>query len=76
MSANKSREPRGSAVKHLHPAIGMVLAEAFVRARSNGSRLVVNKLDGVCLRSYKPEPDERRLNVDVVNGIVQRAWYG
>lgn len=54
----------------------MVLAEAFVRARSNGSRLVVNKLDGVCLRSYKPEPDERRLNVDVVNGIVQRAWYG
>lgn len=52
---------------------GMVLAQAFVVARSAGYKLHVHKHDGVP-RDISQRPGEASIMVDVVSGIVKKSW--
>lgn len=63
----------GLAAKVAHEITGMMLAQAFVVARSAGLELCVNKLDGI------PHPHVNRsvadqVVVDVVGGFVKKSW--
>lgn len=54
---------------------GMILAGAFVKAKSAGLKFRV-----MCYNGQEASPsvdnDKFRLNVDVMNGIVAKAWLG
>jgi len=52
----------------------MMLAEAFVVARTAGCRLVVNKLDGVPHHPAWSGRGDQAVFVDVALGIVRRSW--
>ncbi len=51
----------------------MVLAMAYMKAKSHGLRLRVCKYDGV-ISTFAKDPGVTCLNVEVVNGFVQRSW--
>jgi len=53
----------------------MMLAMAFMRAKSAGMSLYVHKIDGHT-NSKINDPDQTRINVDVANGIIKVAWVG
>lgn len=54
---------------------GMVLAGAYVKAKSAGLKFRVMRYNG---QDTPPtlDKDALRLNVDVSNGIVAKAWLG
>lgn len=54
---------------------GMILAWAFVKAKSAGLRFRVMRYNGQDTPST-PDKDAMRLNVDVSNGLVANAWLG
>ena len=50
---------------------GMLLAQAFIVAKSAGFRLRVNKLDGVPRETYVFDDT---VHVDVIGGFVRKSW--
>lgn len=54
---------------------GMVLAGAFIKAKSAGLKFRVMRYNG---QDTPPslDKDALRLNVDVAEGIVSKAWLG
>jgi hypothetical protein len=52
---------------------GMMLAQAYVIAKSAGFKLQINKYDGVP-RQGLVASDGERVMVDVVSGIVRKSW--
>jgi hypothetical protein len=56
---------------------GMMLAQAFVVARSAGFKLKINKHDGVPrLASHDEARRDDRVLVDIVGGFVRKSWAG
>ena len=71
---NGSRlEGRALAMQVAKEANGKVLAQAYIMAKSAGLKLLINKWDGVPQQGRAPE-DGPKVVVDVVSGIVQKAW--
>lgn len=54
---------------------GLMLAHAYVKVRSAGLAFRLSKLDGV---NWTPSlgADPLRLNVEVADGMVRKAWVG
>ena len=52
---------------------GMMLAQAFTKARLAGFRLQINKLDGVPRQGQLPVEGDKVM-VDVVSGFINRSW--
>ena len=50
---------------------GMLLAQAYIVAKSAGFKLRVNKLDGV---PRETDVLDDMVHVDVIGGIVRRSW--
>ena len=72
--SNGSRlEGRGLAVQVAKELSGKILSQAFIMAKSAGLKLLINKWDGVPQQGRAPE-DGPKVVVDVVSGIVQKAW--
>lgn len=61
----------GHADRVAHTVVGLMLAQAFVAARSQGYRLAVDKLDGVPHQILKPAG--ATIGVDVAHGVVTRS---
>ena len=66
-------EGRGLAIRISQDVKGMLLAQAFVVAKSAGFYLLVNKLDGVPHKAV-PLYDRDTINVEVINGVVKKSW--
>ena len=62
-----------AAIRLAQEVKGLTLAHAYVVLKSAGFYTHINKFDGV---PYEPVIDiaRRRVNVDVVNGIVVKSW--
>jgi hypothetical protein len=82
MSNNKSEyrhrnggrlEGRALAVRVAQEVNGMMVAQAYVTAKSAGFRLQINKNDGVP-RQGGAQADGERVMVDVVSGFVAKSW--
>lgn len=72
--SNGSRlEGRALAMQVAKETNGKVLAQAYIMAKSAGLKLRINKWDGVPKQGQVPDDDPTVL-VDVVGGIVQKAW--
>ncbi len=71
---NGSRlEGRALAMRVAQEVNGMMLAQAFVVARSAGFPMLINKHDGVPVQGRAPA-DGPRVMVDVVSGFVRKSW--
>lgn len=55
---------------------GKMLAHAFKMLKSEGLVLRIAELDGEKLTFVNNEKDPRRINVQIVDGRVQRCWIG
>jgi predicted peroxiredoxin len=55
--------------------VGMQLAHAFKKAKSAGLKFRVCKYDGVPML-YSVNDDLKRLNVEVVSGVVRSVRFG
>jgi hypothetical protein len=56
---------------------GMMLAQAYVVAKSAGFQLRINKHDGVPrLASLNEAKRDDRVTVDVIGGFVRKSWVG
>jgi hypothetical protein len=54
---------------------GMMLYMAFMKVKMAGLKLRVHKLDGQISHPVK-EQDMTRLNVEVTDGVIRKAWAG
>ncbi len=74
-SSKDSKRLQGQARQMLAELSGLMLAHAFIKTRSAGFTLRVAHLDG----TPWPPPlghDPLRMNVDVTDGTVRKAWVG
>ncbi len=79
-SRTERRRPNGSrlegralAARVAQEVNGMMLAQAFVTARSAGFPLRINKTDGVPRQGFVDEPGTKVM-VDVIGGFVRKSW--
>ena len=66
-------EGRALAIRVAQEVNGMMLAQAYVVAKSAGFPLSINKHDGVP-RSSPPLDAGTKVMVDVVGGFVSKSW--
>lgn len=71
----KKLEGNALAYKIAQDISGMMLAMAFMKVKGAGFRLHVHKLDGQVAPPVR-EQDMTRLNVEVSEGLVRKAWVG
>ena len=55
---------------------GEILCKAFIMAKNEGISLRVNKLNDEEITPQPSESDHSRINVNVVNGVIQTSWIG
>lgn len=72
----KRLEGAGLAARMIEEIKGTMLAMAFVKLRSAGFKLRVDKMDGTPAPKPLEKNDDLRVNVTVVNGLVKTAWVG
>ncbi len=53
----------------------MMLHMAFMKVKMAGLKLRVHKLDGQVTTPVS-EQDMTRLNIEVTDGVIQKAWAG
>lgn len=54
----------------------MMLAQAFVAIRREKLKIRVAKINGEPIQPAGEASDQNRINVEVTNGFVKRAWVG
>lgn len=69
-------EGRALAASVAHELNGMMLAQAWVTARSANLKLNVNKIDGLLRQVTNDEQRDDRIMVDVVSGFIRKSWAG
>lgn len=74
-SNGKKLEGNALAYKIAQDISGMMLAMAYMKVKGAGFHLKVHKLDGQ-VGSPNNEQDMTRLNVEVTEGLVRKAWVG
>lgn len=67
-------EGLGLAIRVAQEVKGLLLAHAFVIAKSAGYKFRVNKMDGVRVGPEKGDETKETITVDVVNGVVTKSW--
>jgi hypothetical protein len=72
----KRLEGAGLATRMLEEIKGTMLAMAFVKLRSQGFALRISKMDGVPTPDPKEKNITTRINVEVDNGYIRKAWIG
>lgn len=74
---NNGKRLKGNALayKIAQDISGMILAMAYMRVKGAGFHLHVHKLNGQVGSTVK-EQDMTRLNVEVTEGLVRKAWVG